>query len=830
MKRPVFLLFIGLVLGEAASIFLNRAVFLVIALFLLIFIFVISKIIKKKRSYFFIFGMLFFCLFIIGGVSFYRTSYLDGLDRKLSKKDLGGTLSGQVEFVRQTPEEEYLLTIRQASFGKYKLSKKVRILKIPVSVGKIYPGDWVICTGKLSAIESPVNPGQFDSKIYYYSTGIKYQFFGEKISRKRERPLSFYRITGSVREKIDAVYQKILSPKEHALLKAIFLGDKSDLSKDQKALYQDSGAMHLLAVSGLHVSIIGGMLFRFLRKRGCSYAVSCTVASGTLLFYAIMTGMGNSVFRASVMFLCFLMAQYFGAEYDLVSSMSLAGILMLLDCPWRLLESGCIISFVSVFSIGMLLPFSKELEEKRRSRTLTEGELLVENKWRKKIRQAFFANLILALAITPLLLRFYYQWSPYSIFLNLFIIPAMNPLLLSAITGGILGIVSQIAGFLGCTPAVVLLKSFEGLFHIAGKMPGAVIVTGCPSWWTILLIYLLEVLFFLLWYYKLWGGNIVLIFLLISGSFFRATQPLKITMLDVGQGECLFLKLPTGENILIDGGSTSKKNVADSVIIPALKYYGTNHLDYVIITHTDEDHISGIRELFEQEYPVKNVILSDIITTKAEKSLVDKTGISTLHSDEMAELKEAAGQPPDRDNSDIIDIAKKKKYTILKISRGDRMDFDRIHFRCLHPQRGWTAEDVNSGSIVLYLTYEKFTMLFTGDLNGEQEPLLSTGREKLLLSENNRKNNRKNNRRGSVPITILKTAHHGSKNSTTESFLKDYSPQKAIISAGKNNLYGHPHKETLGRLQRSGADIYGTLWGGAILIESDGQDYQIKYW
>lgn len=828
MKRPVFLLFVGLVLGEAAAIVLNRTGFFVVALFLLIMVIVLYRIliIKKKQSSFFLFAFLFFILFFAGGISFYRAEYLDELDKILAEKELKGTLIGQVEFVRQTPESEYVLTVSQASVGKYKLSQKVRILKIPISKGKVYPGDWIVCTGKLSAIESPVNPGQFNSRIYYYSMGIRYQFFGEKLSRKRESPLSFYRMAGTVREKIDAVYQHVLSDEEYALLKAMFLGDKSDLSKEQKALYQDSGAAHLLSVSGLHVSIIGGMLFRFLRKRGCSYALSCTAGSGILVFYAVMTGLGNSVFRAAVMFLCFLLSQYFGAEYDLVSAMSLAGIIMLLDCSWRLLESGCIISFVSVFSIGMILPFLKELEEKRRNAKLTEGEFFIEKKWQKRIRQAFFANLILTLTITPLILRFYYQWSPYSIFLNIFLIPAMSPLLLSAIAGGMLGIFSGIAGFLGCMPAVALLKSFKGLFYIIAKIPGSVIVTGCPSWWTVFLIYLLEIICFFLWYYRMWGGGIILAFLMVAGRFFCPVSPLKIVMLDVGQGECIFLKLPTGETALIDGGSTSKKNIADLTIVPALKYYGTDHLDYVIITHTDEDHISGIRELLEQNYPIRNVILSDIVTKKKQELADNKKEKSSISFDKMM-VQKASERQSDKDgdidkDEDIVDCAKKKGYPVLKISKGDWLKFNRITLQCLHPQKGWADEDVNSGSIVLYLTYGKFTMLFTGDLNGEQESLINLEPKKTTFFQNNR--------RKPAPITILKTAHHGSKNSTTESFLQEFSPKKAIISAGKNNLYGHPHRETLKRLQKSGADVYGTLWGGAILMESDGEKYHIKYW
>lgn len=779
MKRPVFLLFVGLVLGEAATIFLNRTGFFMLALFLLVFMIILYIILKKRQGPFFIYGILFVTFFFIGGISFYRAQYCDALDIQLSKKEMKGTLTGRVEFVKQTPENEYQITLRDASFwgqGKqYKLRKKCRVLKIPVSTGKVYAGDWVRCTGKLKAIEGSTNPGQFDSKTYYNSLGIRYQFFGEKLVRKRETPLSIYRLAGLAREKIDATYQKILSIEDYGILKAMFLGDKTDLSKEQKDLYQDSGAAHLLAVSGLHVSIVGGLLFRALRKRGCSYAFSCTAGSIVLIFYAVMTGFGNSVFRAATMFLCYMVSQYFGAEYDLISSMSLAGIIMLLDSPWRLLESGCILSFAAIFSIGMLLPYAKELEEKRRKKKLVAGEFPIEKKWQKTIRQAFFANLILSMAITPLLLRFYYQWSPYSIFINLIVIPAMSPLLLSAVAGGVFGIFSQLAGFFCCIPSVVLLRGFEGLFHLASKIPGSVVVTGCPPWWKISLIYILEFCFFLFWYYRLWGGSLILVLILVAGTFFRPPHSLKITMLDVGQGECIFLQMPTGQTMLIDGGSTSKKHIADSIILPALKYYGTDHLDYAIITHTDEDHISGIRELLEEKYPVKNVVFPDVVSIDGEKNVVDTV------------------------------------LTIIKMHRGDRMRFGQVTISCLHPQKGWAEEDVNSGSLVLQLAYKDFTMLFTGDLNGEQEPLLNTSRLPI------------------TPIDILKTAHHGSKNSTTEAFLKTFRPKIAILSAGKNNLYGHPHKETLKRLQKSGADIYGTLWGGAINIESDGQEYEINY-
>ena len=606
MKRPFFLFFIGLVLGEAVAISLNRIGFFVMALFLFILILIcfgLYQRIKRKRSPLFIYAIIFYGLFFAGGLLLLRAEYPDTADQMLAKREIDGTLSGNVEFVKKTAEGEYQLTLSEVSFweeGKgslkykkgsyffenYKLRAKCRILKIKVSEKKIYPGDQISCTGRLSAIKETSNPGEFDARTYYYSLGIRYQFFGKAISRKKERPLSVYRMAGRVRERMDAVYRYILSESEYGLLKAMFLGDKTELSSEEKRLYEENGVAHLLAVSGLHVSIVGGILFRFLRKRKFSYAVSCICSSFVLLFYAIMTGFGNSVFRAVIMFLIFLLAQYFGAEYDMVTSMSLAGILMLYDSPLRILESGCIISFTSIFAIGMIVPFAKELEEKRRKSKLIPGEFLIESKWKKRIRQAFFTSVIISMVIGPLLLRFYYQWSPYSVLLNLFVIPAMSPLLLSAITGGVVGLFQLWAGMAGCIPAVLLLRGFHVIFQFIHKMPGAVIVTGCPSWWKILLFYLAELCLFICWYYRLWSAGCVFILILIAGRFCRPVPTLQISMLDVGQGECIFLKTPANETVLIDGGSTSKKHIADYTILPALKYYGTDHLDYVIITHT----------------------------------------------------------------------------------------------------------------------------------------------------------------------------------------------------------------------------------------------------
>ena len=203
MRRPLFLFFIGLVLGEAAAIFLNRIGFFVMALFLLIFMifcFIFYRKVRREQSLFFIYEVLCWFFFLMGGIAFFRASYFNEIDRILSKKTLTGTLIGQVEYVRQNAEGEYQITVRENSFvvnenhlkdgikknlkkcsissiksnlrQTKKLPGKCRLVKIPVSKGKIYPGDFITCTGKLKAIEEQTNPGEFNTKIYYYSVGI----------------------------------------------------------------------------------------------------------------------------------------------------------------------------------------------------------------------------------------------------------------------------------------------------------------------------------------------------------------------------------------------------------------------------------------------------------------------------------------------------------------------------------------------------------------------------------------------------------------------------------------------------------------------------------
>ena len=267
----------------------------------------------------------------------------------------------------------------------------------------------------------------------------------------------------------------------------------------------------------------------------------------------------------------------------------------------------------------------------------------------------------------------------------------------------------------------------------------------------------------------------------------RNHENLKVTFLDVGQGDSAVIETPLGQSFLIDGGSSSIAKVGTYRILPFLKYEGIQYLDYVMVSHTDSDHMNGILELLEAiegketSLKLRNLVLPGWKDTNKELKKLEKLG-------------KAAG------------------CRILRLTQGDTMEDGMLHLSCLHPDRGFYGEKTNSGSQVIEVSYGECRILFTGDLEGEGEQKV----EKLLGEDK------------CSPYDILKVAHHGSRNSSGESFLKAVKPKAAVISSGLGNSYGHPHKETLERLEKSGSHIFMTWEGGAVQAFLDGNKTTIE--
>ena len=261
----------------------------------------------------------------------------------------------------------------------------------------------------------------------------------------------------------------------------------------------------------------------------------------------------------------------------------------------------------------------------------------------------------------------------------------------------------------------------------------------------------------------------------------RFCAPLEFTMMDVGQGDGLFLRLPSGATCFVDGGSTNVKELGKYRLLPYLKYEGVDVLDYVIFTHLDEDHISGMRELVEMH--------------------------GTMDDVRIRQMLFPAISNPDEQYLELWNLAIEKGIEVGTIGASDSIQGTDFVLECISPSKGSYAEDKNNTSTVLKLTYQDFSMLLSGDLGMEGEEVLLAQK---YVEE----------------VDVWKVSHHGSKYSGGEQFLEVLRPKLSLISVGKNN-YGHPSEELLQRLNNVDSRVYSTLESGALMLRSDGRTYSL---
>ena len=278
-----------------------------------------------------------------------------------------------------------------------------------------------------------------------------------------------------------------------------------------------------------------------------------------------------------------------------------------------------------------------------------------------------------------------------------------------------------------------------------------------------------------------------------AGFLFLSTHPeewgkLRVAVLDVGQGDSIYFRSPDGISCLVDGGSSDVNQVGRYRIEPYLKCRGVGTLDYVFVTHGDEDHVNGIRELMErQEIGVQiDTLVLPVIEVWNE----------TLYG--------------------LAEEASKAGVHVVMMEAGQKVTDKGLSITCLQPAGTDDFEPGNEASMVLAVQYGDFDMLLTGDVEGEGEVKLT--KTLLELYQN-------------TIWEILKVAHHGSKNSTSTEFLEAVCPKVALISAGIDNRYGHPHRETLGRLEKSGTQVKCTQEAGAVeyLLKISEPRYTVEF-
>ena len=715
----------------------------------------------KRRPVCLVCLFLMLCLYVtdLVGISMINGNPLPVSVQKYISEHPKLTVSGEVQ---ECQAEEYSLSVYLKQVCLTVGSEQIPIENIKVYLNKeeqIRIGMFLRVCGKLEEIPGPRNPGEFDSKQYYACRKIYYQMKDGEVCDKSTGYSYFGQFLQEIRQKAETILDEAAGAYA-GIFQAMILGERGNLDAETKMQYQMAGIMHILAISGLHISFVGMGFFRLLKKAGAGNGVAGAVSAFLIYAYGIVTGGSVSAMRAVGMFLVLVGAGIAGRSYDLLSAMALSAIVLLLDAPAYLYNVSFLLSFGAVIGIGALTP-----------------EICSLLNLKKRTAKSLAGSVIVWLITLPIALHAYGEVSLAGVILNLLVLPTSGIVLASGIFALPVGIfVIEIAKRV-VFPGKCVLFLYEKLCEVVGWIPHSTWIAGSPQLWQCVVYYVMLGVAFtgVKWGKK--AASVALVIFAVVFLGYHSRNGLAITCLDIGQGDCCVLKMPGGENFLIDGGSSNKKNTAVYQILPYLKNQGIAILDVIFVSHTDQDHIIGIEELLElcaqklTTVRVKNLILPDWDTTGGEyeklKMLAEQTGIrvQTVREGNLLKTKEAQ-----------IEI--------------------------LAPENGADGSDTNEDGMVMKVHFGKFRGLFTGDIGAETE-------KKLLDSMED--------------VDFLKVAHHGSKYSTCQRFLDVVSPEIAVISCSAKNTYGHPSADTIKKLEDCGAQVEYTMKNGAITVRTDGE-------
>ncbi len=673
-------------------------------------------------------------------------------------------------------------------------------LELDKSTVNLQLGSIVAVKGEIAYFAQARNPGSFDAQQYYQILGIDCKLYDAEILTQSSGGSLYQETLYRLRNYFEKIFERVLPEKEASIMKAMVLGNKSMLDRDSKDLYQRSGIAHVVAISGLHITLLGMGLYTVLRKGRLPQVIAVALSIGVMIAYGDMTGMSSSAYRAVFMFGMKLIANLLKRTYDMLTALAMAAVLILFEQPLYMYHTGFLLSFGAIFGVGCL------------SDVVTPARWKDGQTFQNRIASSLCGSLGIFLIQLPVMLCVYYELPVYSFLLNLIVIPAMGIVMIAGISCLVFGSLPTVVG-LGLAQIAgmvcrILLGGFEELCKLFLRLPYAQWIVGRPKNWKIviflgvvLLIYIAHTVGIRI-SKNVWcrerGMNVIFpysirfIAILVAVAFIssHSIDGASIAFLDVGQGDCIWVESQKGEHFLIDGGSTSQNKVGEYIIVPYLKYMGVSRLDAVFLTHLDSDHISGVMEILEGDFGID----------------IDKICISHAVIEDEAYEK-------------LVRLCTVRQIPLYKLQAGDSIEADQVKFEVLHPSIEYHAASRNASSLVMKLTLSKvkaqcFTALLTGDVEADGEQVVAD----YLTREQE-------------VIHLYKAAHHGSKYSNTEALIMAAYPEIAVISCGENNRYGHPHVEALQNLYHVGSEILATKDTGAIIVKIKNGEYKVThYW
>ncbi|MBT2685572.1 DNA internalization-related competence protein ComEC/Rec2 [Bacillus sp. ISL-37] len=631
------------------------------------------------------------------------------------------------------------------------------------------PGMACAASGVLNRPSPARNPNAFDYKDYLQLNDIFWIFDVDKLSPETCYQQSDGILTAlkAFRHNEIARIKDTLPDETSALAAALVFGERSFFNPETERSYQKIGIVQLLAISGLHVGLLTGMIYFICIRMGVTKEKTEILLMAYLPVYAVTTGLAPPVVRAAAMLIILIGSRRISLRMTPLDAVSAAFMLMALIQPSIIFDTGFQLSFAVSFSLVISAP------------VILKG-------FNSFVKQTAAASFIAQLSSLPVILASFYEVSAISIFANLLFVPLFSFVLLP-----LLLISYVILLLLGVLPSFYLYFLENLVHHVnllaikLSELPMSTMIIGKLEPFLLILQIILIPLFFFKWerfIFKklkppLWLFTLPLLPLFMQISLPYLNPHGQITFLDVGQGDSIFIRMPYNQgNYLIDTGGVmpfekekwqqrdSQYDPGKKIVVPYLKSVGVRTVDKLILTHGDMDHIGGAIALLE-EIRVKQLLVPRV----SDRSVLEE---------------------------DIIEIARKKGTDIYVAGLGTGWTTAVGEFMILNPSE--TVGERNDQSIVLLAAIGGKKWLFTGDLGIEGENSMAR-----KISD--------------IDIDVLKIGHHGSKYSSSELFLERTNADFAVISVGENNRYGHPGEEVIKRLEERSMQIFRTDEDGAII-------------
>ncbi|WP_054941842.1 ComEC/Rec2 family competence protein [Paenibacillus ihuae] len=716
-------------------------------------------------------------------------------------------------------------------------------------------GDTVVIEGELEQPQAARNFGGFDYRAYLLTQKIHWLLKGEGTASITAEPPASWQPSGilrwsdEVRALLGAEMDRIFHEPHAGYMKGLVIGIQKDLDPETFKQFSQLGLTHILAISGMHVAVYVGVILFILRRCRVTRETAITITLLLVPVYVLLSGAGPSIVRAGLMSMIALLAARLGLLKDGMNILAASALLMLVWNPYLLVSVSFQLSFLVTAGLMVYTPLAAPLFRRL-------------PRW---LGSTVSVTLIAQLVSFPLTIYYFNQFSLLSFFANLLLVPVITFLVLP------LGTLTLLLGQFWNAAALAVARFAEFLNSVmfagverVNRFSAGVLIWASPSllWICVYYALLYGVLYILKRRMEVklapqymedetrplselehpgddsrrhpggrsggalsphqpfptpgsfrWSGPAAVLcaagmaLLLYRGYYPEGLSggTGAISYLDVGQGDSILITTPEGAHILVDGGGTvsfvdreewrirrSPFEVGAKTLLPLLKQRGIHRLDAVILTHGDQDHAGGLQAVLEG-MPVSALLFNGTLTGT-----------------------EAYGE--------LMDMALAKGVRMYAVQQGQMLapdDETRLFFLWPEPQENShtlfnEVEDQNHESVVFRLEMNGHSFLFTGDMDeAAEEGIIQAGLQ-FGIGE-------------SGPIDVLKVAHHGSKTATSAAWLKFWNPAAAVISAGVNNLYGHPNAGVLERLSDSAAAVYRTDLQGEIQLRVRKEEVRVRH-